>query len=95
MKLYLQKRNGFWRARVTWTDAEGKRHERNETTPIECSEDDNRGKKRAEEWLEGWARKLNISDKGTSNGATMTLYAYSCKLWDTSRDVPPQDIKRA
>ena len=63
MKLYLQKRNGFWRARVTWTDAEGKRHERNETTPIECSEDDNRGNKRAEEWLEGWARKLNLGQR--------------------------------
>lgn len=76
MKVYVRKLSGFWYARVTWVDANGKRHEKNKSTLIECNDEDNRGKKAAEEYAAAWARKLNISDKGTSNGATMTLYAY-------------------
>lgn len=75
MQLYVRKVNGNWCARVVWF-VNGKRHEKQKTTPYECNEEDNRGKKAAEEYAAAWARKLNISDKGTSNGATMTLYAY-------------------
>lgn len=72
MKVYVRKLSGFWYARVTWVDANGKRHEKNKSTLIECNDEDNRGKKATEEFAATWARKLNISDKGTSYSYTFS-----------------------
>ena len=46
MQLYVRKVNGNWCARVVWF-VNGKRHEKQKTTPYECNEEDNRGKKAA------------------------------------------------
>ena len=90
MQLYVRKVNGNWCARVVWF-VNGKRHEKQKTTPYECNDEDNRGKKAAEEYAAAWARKLNISDKGMRTAA---LTMRPCKLWDILKGVPQLAIKR-